>query len=103
MSFKVVPPVNPILGPFAVFGIIWGAVSMIGFPLFQAFMPVSSPTRRIVLLATVFVAALVASAYSVTFARRNKTSLSLVDKSFYYLIWPLLFFGIFGFGFYLYR
>jgi hypothetical protein len=103
MSFKITPEANPILGPIAVFGIIWGVVSMIGLPLFQVFVPLSSPTRRIVLLAAVFVAAVAGSAYSFVFARRGAGTLSWVDKGFYYLFWPLVFFSIFGFGVYLSR
>jgi uncharacterized membrane protein len=103
MSIKITPEGNPVLGPIAIFGIIWGAVSMIGLPIFQAFMPLSGATRRIVLLATVFVAALAGSAYSVVYARREKARLSWVDKGVHYFFLPLLFFTILWFGFCLSR
>jgi len=101
MSIKITPPVNPILGPLAVFGIIWGVISMIGLPLFQAAVPLSSATHRLVLLTAVLVAALAGSAYSVTYARRERSRLSMVDTGIYYFFWPVLFFCIFGFGVYL--
>ena len=103
MSFRITRPVNPILGPFAVFGIIWGVVGMIGLPLLQAFVPLSSDARRTVLLVTVFVAALAGSAYSVLFARRERPRLSMLDTGVYYFFWPMLFFSILAFGFYLSR
>ena len=98
MGFRITPPVNPILGPVAVFGIIWGVVSMIGLPGLQAFVPLSSSTRRLVLLAGVLFAALAGSIYSVAYARRQRATLSLVDTGVYYFFWPALFFATFGFG-----
>ena len=103
MSFKITPLANPILGPVAVFGIIWGIASMIGLPLSQVFVPFSGSTRRIVLLAAVFVAAVAGSVYSFVFARRGRATLSWVDRGFYYFFWPLVFFSIFVFGVYLSR
>lgn len=101
MAIKLTSPVNPALEPFAVFGIIWGVVSMIGLPLFQVFVPLSHETRRVVLLGAVLLAAIAGSTYSITYARRASTSLSLVDSGIYYFFWPLLFLCIFGFGVYL--
>jgi tryptophan-rich sensory protein len=103
MSFRITRPVNPILGPFAVFGIIWGVAAMIGLPLLQVFVPLSGGARRTVLLVTVLVAALAGSGYSVLYARRQRTKLSVLDTGVYYFFWPILFFSILAFGFYLSR
>jgi hypothetical protein len=101
MSIKITPPVNPILGPLAVFCIILGVVSMIGLPLLQAFLPISHHTRRLVLLGAAFVAAISGSVYSVLYARKASSTLSVVDAGIYYLFWPVLFFSIFGLGVFL--
>lgn len=97
MNFRITPSVRT-LEPLMVFGLVWTPVSMIVLPLFEIYMPLPISTRRIVLLVTVFVAALAGSAYSVTLVRRQGATMSWVDRGFYYFFWPLLFFAIFGFG-----
>jgi hypothetical protein len=76
---------------------------MIGLPLFQVLVPISKSTRLMLLLITVFIAALAASVYSVVYACKGGTTLSWIDKAFYFGFWPIVFFTIFGFSFYLIR
>ncbi len=76
---------------------------MIGLPLFQVFVPISKSTRLLLLLITVFIAALAASVYSVVYAYKGRAALSWIDKAFYFAFWPIIFFTIFGFSFYLIR
>ena len=101
MSFKITPSPVRILDPFAIFCAIWGIVSMVGLPLFQVFVPLSKSTRMTVLLATVFIAAFAASAYSVRYACRVRPDLPWIDRAFYFIFYPVVFFTIFGFGLYL--
>jgi hypothetical protein len=101
MGFRITPPTNPILGPIMAFGVVWLPASMIMLPLIEVFHPLPSSTRRLILLAIVLVAAVVGSAYSWIYACKQTSHLSQVDRGVYYLFWPIVFFAIFGFGFYL--